>query len=356
MKKTLSLFLSCALLLGAAGCSNGASGGGGATPPSGSSAVPQSAAPAGGGDDVKIGILIPGSPTDGGFCQQGAEAGGRLEALGYEVHVVEAVTAEEVKSEAENMANEGYRIVFGHGAQTVTPLAEISPEYPDTWFVTLGGEVITDNQFPICVCAEESTYVLGVIAGLMTKTGTIAYTVGGDYPSYTKYTNAFQLGAQSVNPEVRTLGAVLSATTPTEGYETTKNQIAAGADMILSNSNEGQIGAIKAVTESENVFAFGNLGDFNDTAPDKIIANLVCDYSVGYVQATEQIMAGTVKPEIMFMTINNGCVDVLWNDAMKATLPEAVVKAADEAYEGIKSGSIDVPNEYELGPDYSVGG
>ena len=353
MKKLLSFVLAGVLMLSAAGCAAG--GTAASSQPSSDAAAPSSAESAD-PSAVQIGVLIPGSPTDGGFCQQGAEAGDALKALGYDVSVVEAVTAEEVKAEAEAMASEGYKIVFGHGAQTVSPLAEISPDYPDTWFVTLGGEVVTDNQFPICVCAEESTYVLGVIAGMMTKSGIIAYTVGGDYPSYTKYTNAFQLGAESVNPDVQTLGAVLSATTPTEGYETTKNQIASGADMILSNSNEGQIGAIKAVQESEDAFAFGNLGDFNDTAPDKIIANLICDYSVGYIQATEQIMDGTIQPEIMFMTISNGCVDVLWNDAMKATLPEEVIQAADTAYEGVKSGAIDVPNEYELGPDYTVGG
>ena len=186
-RQIYSWLLSGTLLFGLTACTASAPG----------SSTPSAPQPSGSGgispSDVKIGILIPGSPTDGGFCQQGAEAGAKLEELGYQVSVVEAITAEEIKSEAENMAADGYQIVFGHGAQSTSPIAEISPDYPDTWFVTLGGEVVTDNQFPVCVCAEESCYVLGVVAGMLSETGTISYTLGGDFPSYVKYTNALKL-------------------------------------------------------------------------------------------------------------------------------------------------------------------
>lgn len=232
----MPLFLASSMLFGMTACSNGASP---ASPKTSTTPSPpiqtQTTSVSGSADpsSVRIGILIPGSPTDGGFCQQGAEAGKALESLGYEVSVVEAATAEEIKSEAENMAADGYQIIFGHGAQSTAPIAEISGEYPESYFVTLGGEVVTDNQFPVCVCAEESCYVLGVVAAMMTKTDTISYTLGGDFPSYVKYTNAMKLGARSVNPDIKTLGAVLSSTNANECYETTMNQIKQGADFVL---------------------------------------------------------------------------------------------------------------------------
>ena len=68
MKKALSLLLSSSLLLGLAAC------GGSAAPQE--TGTPSPSAPAASGSNtadpsqVRIGILIPGSPTDGGFCQQ----------------------------------------------------------------------------------------------------------------------------------------------------------------------------------------------------------------------------------------------------------------------------------------------
>ncbi|WP_161844595.1 BMP family protein [Pseudoflavonifractor sp. 524-17] len=370
MKKLMSLVLSGALLLGAAGCSSSGSGAQPSAVPQPSTAPEQSAAPEqstppassapqGGGSEVdpsgvKIGILIPGSPTDGGFCQQGAEAGYALQDLGYQVDIVEAATAEEIKSESENMAADGYQIIFGHGAQCTTPMAEVSPDYPDTWFVTLGGEVVTDNQFPVCVCAEESCYVLGVVAAMLTKTGTISYTLGGDFPSYVKYTNALKLGARSVNPEIKTLGAVLSSTNANECYETTMNQINQGADFVFGNCNEGQLGSIKAAEDSQDVYILGCLGDFSSTSPDRVVANMVCDYSVGYIQAVEAILSGNAPGEIMMQTIATGCVGFTWNENLKGTLPQEVIDAAGQALEDIRSGKIDVPNEYELDPNEPI--
>ena len=358
MKKLLSLLLAGSMLLGLSACGGGS--GSTATPaPSqapAASAPAESQAPAETADpsSVRIGILIPGSPTDGGFCQQGAEAGKALQQLGYQVDVVEAVTAEEIKSESENMAADGYRIVFGHGAQCTSPMAEISGDYPDTCFITLGGEVVTANQFPVCVCAEESCYVLGIVAAMLSKTGTISYTLGGDFPSYVKYTNAMKLGARSVNPDIKALGAVLSSTNANECYETTMNQIQQGADFVFGNCNEGQLGAIKAAEDSEGVYVLGCLGDFSETSPDKVIANMVCDYSVGYIQAVEAVLSGNVPTGIMMQTMATGCVGFTWNEHLKDTLPEEVVSAAEQAIEDIKSGKIDVPNEYELDPNEPI--
>ena len=339
MKKLIPLILAGAMLLGAAAC------GGGSSAPANSKA-PEASAPAAQASDVKIGILIPGSPTDGGFSQQGAEAGKKLASTyGYTVSTVEAGTADTIKSEAETMAADGYKIVFGHGGQCSAPFAEICEDYPDTWFVTFGGTEIRDNLFPVCMCAEEGTYILGVAAGMMTKSNNIAYTLGGDYPAYTKTTMGFVLGAKSVNPSLKVQEAVLSSPDSNECYETTMNQINSGADFILSNSNEGQAGAMKAVTESDGVYTFGCLGNFFDMAPGTVLGNIIGDYSIGYDNATKAIMDGTAKAEIMYLTIANGCITVDWNPDVE--MPDDVKAAVEQTMEDIKSGKIDVPNEYE---------
>ena len=340
LKKLAALVLSGALLLSAAGCSNSNSGG---------SAAPQGSD--GGGSaasDVKIGVLIPGSPTDGGFSQQGSEAGKALETNhGCAVSVVEAATAETIRQEAENMAAEGYKIVFGHGGQCASPFAEICEDYPDTWFVTIGGEELNDNLFSVVMCAEEGSYVLGVLAGLMTQSNVIGYTLGGDYPSYTKTTTGWALGAKSVNPDVEVLGAVLSATDANECAETTLNQIQSGADFILSNSNEGQAGAMKAVSESEGVYIFGCLGNFFDQAPGKVPMNVIGDYVAGYEMAYQAVMDGTATADFMYLTMANDAVTVEWNEELKAQFPEDVVATVEKTIEDIKAGTIDVPNEFE---------
>ena len=56
----------------------------------------------------------------------------------------------------------------------------------------------------------------------------------------------------------------------------------------------------------------------------------------------------------MMQTMATGCVGFTWNEHLKDTLPEEVVSAAEQAIEDIKSGKIDVPNEYELDPNEPI--
>lgn len=348
MKKGISLFLVgiFTLLLASCGAASSSqkapSGQNEAKTKSSVAASPQE-------KEVKIGVLIPGSPTDGGFSQQGAESAKKLEDKGYSVTLVQAGNAETIRSEAETMASEGYEIVFGHGGQCASPFKEISGDFPETWFITLGGNVVTPNQFPVCVNAEEGFYVMGVVGAMLSGTGKLAAQLGGDYPAYRKATVAYQLGAESVKPNTETMVTVLSSPDANEAYETTLNQIKAGADIVISNTNEGQTGAMKAINETDGVYTFGCLGNFSAQAVGKVVGNVSADFSVGYLQATEAVLSGQIKePEIMFLTMANGSVTFAWDEEVKKTLPQDVVDAGEKAILGIKDGSIDVPNEYEL--------
>ncbi|NCE65017.1 BMP family ABC transporter substrate-binding protein [Pseudoflavonifractor sp. 524-17] len=357
MKRPVSLALALVLGVGLFGCSGGQQA---SAPPAESTApssapsaapssAPESAPPAQTGSlsDWKVATLVPGSPTDGGFCQLGAEATQAVaNQLGCEITIIEAATADKMKSEAETLAEEGYNIIFGHGGQYASPFAEISGEYPDTWFITLGGTDVTDNQFPVNITFEESTYVAGVVAGKMSQSGKLGLMVGGDFPSYTKTTRAMELGAKSVNPDIETMFAVLTNIDMNEAYETTMNQINSGADIIFSNSNEGSLGSIKAAVD-KNIYCIGALADYSGEAPDNCMISCICDYNMAYVSAVKAVAEGTYEGGIMFTGMADGAVRFVWNENLKSQIPQEVIDLADETAQKIASGEIDVPNEYE---------
>ncbi len=354
MKKALSLILAILMVSALAACGGTAESTAESAAATSEAATSEAAAEEGGeeaaaeGGDVQIGILIPGSPTDGGFSQSAAEAGRYLEdTYGYSVAVVEAGTSELIKQEGEIMAEDGYDIVFGHGGQCAAPFAEFVADYPDTMFYTVGGDIVSDNQVPLIICLEEGMYVAGVVSAMMDGIDGIGITLGGDYPSYTKTTTGFALGAVSVNPDIDVQQAVLSSPDSNEAYETTLNQIQNGADVILSNSNEGQAGALKAVSESEGTYAIGCLGDFTSQAPEQVIMNVFGDYTVMYEDATQRALAGEMPAEIQFYTMESGAVYYEWNTAVEETLSEEILAAAADTEAAIIAGDLDVPNEFE---------
>ena len=201
----------------------------------------------------------------------------------------------------------------------------------------------------MCMSTEEGGYVCGVIAGMMTKSNTVGVIAGGDWPSFTKPGVGFALGAKSVNPDVTVKSAVLSATNTNEAYETALSQIQSGADFIFPNANEGTSGAIKAVSENPEVYGVGVFGDYISGAPKQVIGNSLPDAPGAYVAVFDAIMNGETTGDIMFLGMKKGVISFQWNEELKATLPEDVVAAAEQAIEDIKAGKVDIPNEYEIG-------
>jgi len=300
------------------------------------------------GPPFKLGMLIPGSATDGGFCQLGAEAARAIEEhFGAEIAIIEASTSDKMISEAEALIEDGYDIIFGHGGQYAAPFAEISPDYPDTIFITQGGDVMTDNQIPTFLAFEEACYLMGILAGGMTTTDNLGFVVGGSFPSYVKTPNAILLGAQSVNPDVKYQFAVLANIDMNEAYETTMNQIKGGADFVFSNANQGTLGSLKAAIESEGVYALGALADYSGDGPNTVLVSGICDYNKGYIATVEKALAGFSAGDYISVGLADGVTYLVWNEALKSKVPADLLAKIDDAQAKIISGELKVPGDLD---------
>jgi basic membrane lipoprotein Med (substrate-binding protein (PBP1-ABC) superfamily) len=335
MKKLISMLLVLVMVLSLVGCGSKAS------PSSDSKTTKKDP------KNLKIALLVPSSPTDGGWGQLGAEAVKEVEKkYGSKVSVVEAGTADKMKSEAEALADEGYDIIFGHGGQYASPFKEISANYPNTYFVTDGGNVVSKNQFPILSTMERICYVQGVIAAKLTKTNKLGVVLGGDYPAFTKTSRGFEMGAKSVNPNITVMTTVLTTGDMNEAYESSMSQINSGADIIWSNANQATLGSAKAATE-KNVYFFGNVSDMSKDAPTVCVASAVQDFSTTYVTIVDRFISGTLKAEQQNLTLADGNYQFVWNEAVKSKLPADVQNIDKDLVPKVESGEIKVPGENE---------
>ena len=354
MKKRLFLgLLVCILLLSTFGCGQAPAAGGDAGTKAAvtTAAVASSAGTGKEGmklSDLKIAMLLPSSPTDGGWGQAGAAAiNNAKQELGCKTAIVEAGTADLMKSEAENLAEEGYNIIFGHGGQYAAPFAEISSKYPKTLFITNGGNVVKDNQMPAEFVLEQLTYIEGAMAAKLSKTGVAGLVIGGDFPAYKKTSRAFELGAKSVKPDMKVLlGVTKDASDMNEAYEITMSQINKGADIVFSNANQATLGSIKAAKE-KGVYIFGAVSDAAKEAPDLVVASAVQNFNGMCTTIAKKYLDGSLKSGAIKIGVDEGGIAWVWNDKVKAKIPTDVVAMYDDLYSKIKSGAIHVPGENE---------
>jgi basic membrane protein A len=183
----------------------------------------------------------------------------------------------------------------------------------------------------------EPAYMAGVVAGKMTKTNTIGFVGSFPIPEVLRNINAYELGALSVNPKVKTKVVWVSTWSdpPKEG-DAAQSLINGGADVLLQNTDST---AVLQTAEKNGKYAFGWDSDMSAFAPKAHLGSAVANWGGIYKKEAKDVMDGTWKSERIVWGVKEGI-----NDFVKiADVVPAETKAKiDEIKAAMKAGSFEV--------------
>ena len=129
-----------------------------------------------------------------------AEYGDKLKTTFVE-KVPEGPDAERV---IRDLAQQGNKIIFATSFGYMEPMLKVAKDFPDVKFEHATGYKTADNMRVYDARFYQDTYLAGIIAGKMTKTNTLGFVGSFPIPEVLRNINAFTLGAQSVNPKIKT--------------------------------------------------------------------------------------------------------------------------------------------------------
>lgn len=248
-----------------------------------------------------------------------------------------------------------YGIIFGDTAYA-DAIAKVKDEFKDRLFVMSGSgnRGLGGNAYWVFIHGHEPAYVMGQMAGKLTKSNTIG--IVGSFPAEdtNDQVNAFIAGAKEVNPAVKTkITFIQSWYDPPKANEATTAQIAAGADQIFQ-----MFGAFE-VCQQKKVTCYGNYADVSSYAPDVIMASAIVNWDpvINWVidewwtaKTTGQPMNAPMEPK--WFSMKDGSGDLALNAQLAGGLPEEVKKLVDDNLAAIKSGAKTVElNTGEAKPD-----
>jgi basic membrane lipoprotein Med (substrate-binding protein (PBP1-ABC) superfamily) len=293
----------------------------------------------------RVALLTPGSIRDAGWNQSAYEGLERIrDELGAEVAHQQTVTPQDFETGFRDFAARGYDLVFGHGFEFQDAAGRVGAEYPDVVFVTTSGSTIRPNVAPIVFEMEQATYVLGYLAGLVSKHGQVGAVGGVEIPSVASTFLAFEAGARAARAEIRTsISYIGSWTDVSAAREATLAQISQGADVLIHNANEAAPGFFQAVRDSEGTFAFGSNKDQNHLAPDRVLASATLDVPEALLQVAAEVREGSFEARSIRFGLAQGVVGIAWNYALVAQLPGEAMRRVDELMKQIQAGSVRVP-------------
>lgn len=232
-----------------------------------------------------------------------------------------------------------FDIIIAHGAQYQSVIEEIAAEFPETTFAYGGSEAKLPNIFAYDPNAQEGSYLLGMLAGLNTKTNVIGIVGPVDAGEATKYNSGFIQGVKAVNPKADvkiaftgSFGDIVAA------GEVASTHIKAGAD-ILTGSSQQSVGAIKVASQNKGVLWFGTNVDQSVLAPDSVVGCELYLFENLVTELIEKRASGKLGGESLQLTFANGQLDLILNDKLKSQLTPESLEKMESTKEELKKGT-----------------
>lgn len=296
-------------------------------------------------DTFKAALLSPGPVSDAGWNASAYEGLLRIQKeLGAEISQVEVKTPAEFEESFRDYASKGFKIVFGHGFEFQDAAAAVSPDFPNTVFITSSGTTIRDNVAPMVFEIEQATYLMGIIAARLSKTGKAGCVGGIEIPSVQSGFRAFEAGAKSVKPGFVVVNSFIGNWEDLgAAKEATLALIDQKADFILHNADAAGLGVIQAVKERSGVFVFGTNKNQNDIAPQVVLASAVLDIPQAFVTIARQVKDGTFKAQIERLGMKDGVVSLVINPQLAHFLSAELMKEIENTRLAILDNELVVP-------------
>lgn len=288
---------------------------------------------------LKVGFIYPGPIADVGWSYQ-HELGRQLvdKTFGNRVQTVfveKVPEGPDAQRVIRQLASDGCQMIFTTSFGYMEPTIQVAPDFPDVAFEHCSGYKMAANVGIYQTRFYEGAFLLGVIAGRMTKTQTLGYVAPFPIPEVIRNLDAFVLGARSVNPKVQAKVVWISSWyDPPREREAAQALIDQGADTMYQNTDSP---AVVQLAESKGLYAFGQDSDMERFGPKAHLSANTLNWGVYYVHKVRQKLEGTWKPEDTKWGMKEGIVKLA---AYNPVIPKDVVAQVEQKKAAIVAGSF----------------
>ena len=365
MKKLVSIVMTISMAMSLAAC--------GASSSSADTTASTAAADAGTDSNKgKVAFLV-GALGDKSFSDSGEAGMQILKSEGWDEHTFElgdASKADKYEDEILDVIDQGYEYIIGYSTY-MEIMANLAKEYPDVKFIGFDANW-TDDQLPdnmtcIFYAQNEGSYLVGMLAAGMTKTGTIAVDVGVESPVINDFVTGFVNGVIDYNAangtDVKVVkAAVDSWSDPAKMKEIVLDQARNNnADVFYQVAGGSGDGLFEACTELNDVWAIGVDSDQyalykdseNPEKADVILTSMLKEVGNSLVSIMHSIESGDDSRwgHTTRLGLAQDSVGIADNDYYEANTPDELKAQIAEASEKIKSGELKVKSYYDFADD-----
>ena len=290
-------------------------------------------------EPLKVAFVYVGPVGDGGWTFAHDNARKELEKQFGDKIVTTFVEKVPESADAErnfrDLASQGNKVIFGTTFGYMDPMLKVAADNKEIKFEHATGYKTADNMRTYDSRTYEGAYMAGIIAGKMTKSNTLGVVASIPIPEVIRNINSFTLGAQSVNPKVKTKVVWVNGWfDPPKETEAATSLMNGGADVLFQNTDSP---AVLKAAEAKGKRAFGWDSDMTAYGPKAHLASAVINWSPYYIKATKEALDGSWKGGTgVWWGVKEGAIDIV---SIAEDVPADIKTKVEEVKKGLADGS-----------------
>jgi basic membrane protein A and related proteins len=249
-----------------------------------------------GADQLKIGILLPGSTADNGYNADGGRTAAALKLqLGADAQTTENVSVANQADLYRQYAAKGYNVVIGWGGQFTDGAVQVAQEFPDVKFIVVNSGVENGkNLASFDTDIQDWEFLGGFVTAKLSKTGVIGWVGGQCFPATAANLHGVEQGAKYADANVKVLSTFTGDfEDPTKAQQAAQAMIDSGkAGALTGNLNNGWFGVLKAARDNGKIPVVTEWMDNHAAAPDVIASSIQKSQTKFVLAVVKDIPAG----------------------------------------------------------------
>jgi basic membrane lipoprotein Med (substrate-binding protein (PBP1-ABC) superfamily) len=264
---------------------------------------------------------------------------------------IETLAPTDYEKNIEQFAKEGYDVIVTVGFMIGDATAAMAKKYPNIKFAGVD-QFYADapaNAAGLIFSEDQSGFLAGCLAGLMTKSNVVGIVAGMEIPPVIKFRTGYENGAQFVNPNVKVLGVYIdSFVDPARGKEAALSQIAEKADVIFGAGGPTGSGGIMGAA-AQGVWVIGvdqdeyltTFGKGSVAGANKLLSSAMKRVDVAvYTAIRNSVIDLWQGGNLLFESKNDGVGLAPYHDTESA-IPQAVKDKLTQIAADMKAGKIE---------------
>jgi len=261
--------------------------------------------------------------------------------LGITPKVVESREQSQYVPNLTSLAEQKTDLVIGVGFLLTDAVKEVAAKYPKVNFALVDSVVDAPNVANLLFKEQDGSFLVGAVAGLMTKTNVVGFVGGIEGDLIKKFEVGYRAGVKTTNPNCQVLVAYVgSFGDPAKGEDFANAQYDQKADIIYQAAGQTGLGVINAA-KKRNLYAIGVDMDQNFLAPNNVITSMIKRVDMAVFDASKMVASGKFKGGIYTYGIAEGGIDIA--PTSEKTLPKDVLDKVLALKERIKKGEFTPP-------------